>query len=627
MKDSASPEDTHPIHLHVPGVLKLLSEHLYSDPRIALRELIQNAHDSCLRRMAEDPNLPSDYHPTIDIRINLDNRTLSIIDNGSGLTPEEIHQYLATIGRGYTSELRQRLEFGSHNEAQNLIGQFGLGLLSAFLVAERLVIDTRSYQQGAGAYTWESTGNAEYKLWEAPDQNIGTSYTLYLKVDGEYLLNERLVGETVRLYANYLQIPITLNGNPMPVNAMTAPWYNDSSRDDYLQFVNEHTEWHAPLSILPLVNLVDEVQVTDRSQDVVLTPLRGVLVIPPSTTVSLREYGMVTVYIRRMFITDSELDLLPHWARFVTGIIDSPALTPTASRESIRHDEAFYSIQRALEDQLLDHFQILAREYPKNWQQIIEAHSDLFKGWALESPNLFDIVADQIAFATNEGDLPLAEIAERSGGTISYLTDKRDVNLLMLLNTVQGSLVVDASGFADEAFLQLYAARRVTVRICPFETAIEVLMPTADDPSRYQPMIDYYSNQGVVVRIVSLDSSEIPAFLIDPSKETDVVSDEMGEVSLEESVSFLVREFRRLHPVDNNVTEMLFLNATSPLIARLAEAESDSLWWSAMLEILYRIAQINSGKLRSPDKMREAYALLTFSLNQLIRPQTDQHAD
>jgi molecular chaperone HtpG len=139
--------EQHAIHLHVPGILRLLSEHLYSDPKVALREMIQNAHDSCERRRIERGEVDG-WMPRIEIETDLMQRLLIIRDNGSGLTRQEIQDYLATVGRGYTGELRERLQAGGRQEALALIGQFGLGLLSAFLVADELRLAS---QRGNGS--------------------------------------------------------------------------------------------------------------------------------------------------------------------------------------------------------------------------------------------------------------------------------------------------------------------------------------------------------------------------------------------------------------------------------------------------------------------------------------------
>src|SRR3954454_23301204 len=120
-------------NLHLPGLLKVLAEHLYSSKKVGVRELIQNSHDSCVRRRVEGGE--EDYEPRIDIGFDPRKRTLTIADNGMGLTADEITNYLATIGRGYTRELREGLSMASASEASELIGQFGLGFLSAFLLA------------------------------------------------------------------------------------------------------------------------------------------------------------------------------------------------------------------------------------------------------------------------------------------------------------------------------------------------------------------------------------------------------------------------------------------------------------------------------------------------------------
>ncbi len=125
-------------NLHLPGLLKVLAEHLYSSKKVGIRELIQNAHDSCVRRKIEAGE--ADYRPRIDVSLDIPKRTVVIRDNGNGLTAEEIETYLATIGRGYTRELRERLSLDSPAEAAELIGQFGLGFLSAFLLAGEVTL-------------------------------------------------------------------------------------------------------------------------------------------------------------------------------------------------------------------------------------------------------------------------------------------------------------------------------------------------------------------------------------------------------------------------------------------------------------------------------------------------------
>src|SRR5947209_15299934 len=203
--------------LHLPGLLKVLAEHLYASKKVGVRELIQNSHDSCVRRRVEGGE--PDYEPRIDLTADARKRTLTVNDNGFGLTADEITNYLATIGRGYTRELRERLSLDDAATATELIGQFGLGFLSAFLLASEVTLLTRSFQ-GGPCYRWHSTGDEYYQLEPGWREEIGTTVELRLKPNVQFLLQEHTLVETVRQYADFLPIPIHVQGEALPVNLM-----------------------------------------------------------------------------------------------------------------------------------------------------------------------------------------------------------------------------------------------------------------------------------------------------------------------------------------------------------------------------------------------------------------------
>ena len=165
-----------PFKLHLPGLLKVLAEHLYSTKKVALRELIQNAHDSCVRRSVEQPD--NFYRPRIKISTDRERELLIIEDNGSGLTEADISEYLSTIGRSYTRELTERLSILSPEKASELIGQFGLGFLSAFLIASEVRVITKSHKEGSSAVQWRSSGDEYYEVTPADYDQIGTRLEL-----------------------------------------------------------------------------------------------------------------------------------------------------------------------------------------------------------------------------------------------------------------------------------------------------------------------------------------------------------------------------------------------------------------------------------------------------------------
>jgi molecular chaperone HtpG len=201
-------------NLHLPGLLKVLAEHLYSTKRVAVRELLQNGHDSCVRRRIEEGE--HSYRPRIDLAVDVRALTLSFRDNGCGLTEEEIHTYLATIGRGYTRELRERLALSSPEEAAELIGQFGLGFLSAFLLAAEVTVTTRSIR-GGPALRWHSTGDEFFDLRPIEDTTVGTTVVLSVKPAVSFMLQERHLIDAVRTYADFMPTPIYIAGEEVPL--------------------------------------------------------------------------------------------------------------------------------------------------------------------------------------------------------------------------------------------------------------------------------------------------------------------------------------------------------------------------------------------------------------------------
>jgi molecular chaperone HtpG len=605
--------------LHVPGILRLLSEHLYANPQAALRELIQNAHDSCQRRRVEDPSAGPDYEPRIDIHVDADRRALTLSDNGSGLTVSEIRDYLATIGRGYTSELQRRLAVGNSGEASIFVGQFGLGLLSAFIVADRVELLTRSYQPGETGWRWESAGGETYTLAPADRPEVGTTLTLHLRLEGEFLLNEALAREIVRRYADFLRVPITVNG--AVANTLDAPWHRDAGLSAYRAYLAERFGAHNPLSVIPLHRHVERIRLPDGSQDEVITPLGGVLFVPPASMLSVGEYGDLHVYVRRMFVTDEERGLLPGWARFVRGVVDSPALSPTASREQVRRDEGFYAVQRALEVQLLDHFRRLARDEPEVWGGIVLAHNDLIKAWALESPALFDAVCNLVTFETSRGRLPLPEILAAGDGMIYLFTEGGGSTIEKMLYEARGLVVVDASRFAEEAFLEACVRANPGIELSYLEPGADVLFEPVDDTVRWEPLARYFADQGIPMRVVGFEPAEVPALLVHPPSAGRArdAQDALDSGAVRGAVAGLIRDYLAREGASSRSAGVLHLNARNGLLRRLRDVPPASGAFSAALEIVYQTARVLSGRALTPRDVQEALAMTAFSLDQLVR--------
>ncbi|MSR45642.1 MAG: hypothetical protein EXS13_01005 [Planctomycetes bacterium] len=611
---------TLPMGLHLPGLLTILGEHLYSDPTVALREALQNAHDSCERRRAEER--APDYTPRIVVRFSRRGRFIEIADDGSGLTAAEISEFLATIGRSYTSELRARLELGQGEElaaAEQLIGQFGLGFLSAFLLAKRVVLTTRSYRAGSPTLRFTSGGGQSYELEEiASERAVGTTLRMELKAAAQLLLDGETLAHAIELYADFLAVPIHLaedEGEPstLPVNRGEAPWHRGGDAAEHEQFVRDRFDVE-PLAALPLRDVV-----VALGDDRFTLPLAGVLFVPPGSVTSLQEWGDVAVYVRRMFICERERDLLPPWARFVRGVVESPRLRPTVSREALRQDELFRQAQAGIELQLIAWFDTLSRERPDVWREIVLAHNDLLKGWALQSPRLFLAVGDLVHFETSRGRLTLPQIRAAAGDTIHYFSDDSGLNQERLLFEARGLVVIDASRFAEEAFLKRYAAERADVSLDQLRPGALSLFTAAEGAL---PQIRAWcEQQGHRVRTVRFEPESLPALWIYPPTHDRAkrVQEALDRDRIGGPVAELMREFLTRRTPAGGTSPVLHLNAGSLLLQQLEARGGDDPAFAPALDVVLQAARFFAGKRMNPDESRAAFQSAMMSLAALLR--------
>lgn len=608
-----TPPDRQRFSLHLPGLLKVLAEHLYASKKVGIRELIQNAHDSCTRRLIE--HAPPGYQPRIDIALDSQRRLLSIADNGNGLTAEEIRDYLSTIGRGYTRELRERLAFTSPEEAAALIGQFGLGFLSAFLLASEVTLTTRS-ATGGPALRWHSAGDEHYELSPGERDEIGTTVELKIKPAANFILNRESLIETIRIYADFLPVPIYLQGESEPLNLMGPPWDDVDPRRALHDYIARAYGKLKPLCIFPLRDA--KIRAGD---DFLTIPLAGFLFVPPGSVASVREYGDLSVYIRRMFICERERDLLPTWARFVRGVIECPILQPTASREGLHQDENFDLVRQALEAQLGDALQDLARDDPATWRKVVRGHSDVIVGWAVNDSSFFEKVEDIVTFRTTRGPLSLPEYLEQSGGTLYYVTRELGSLQEQLLAEGRDVPAIDASWFSVAPFLEKYARRHEGIELVRLDGEAQNLLRPLEE-GVFAPLLQHYRERGVRAQVASFRPHSAPALILYPQG-AELARE--AEASLQSGdlpgpLAGLVQDYIEGRFANREeLSGTLYLNTSNALIRRLVESPLDPQTSGLILDLLLPIARLFAGRMLSASEAASAFADITRTLEGLTR--------
>ena len=384
------------------GLVNVLATHLYSTPLVALRELVQNAHDSHTRRLLEDPD--GEHRPLIRVRADAARRTVAIEDTGAGLTEPEIHAYLATVGTGYTRMLREL------TGNQELIGAFGLGFLSAFSVADEVTVTTTSHREPQLGHRYRSRGGEHYQVEPVPARpQPGTVVELALKAEHAHLADEHALREVLGRYCVLLPIPVFVGEDEQPVNAVQVPWRQQVAGDRHaarMRFATAFGRRFEPLTAFP-------VGPSEGATDAV-----GLLWVQDGGTYGSSDNRDLAVYLRGMLLAEDARDLLPSWAGFIGGVIESNRLTPTASREDLQRDDHYRALQQVLTDAVVDGLYETARLRPAAWRRILTRHGQDLLGAALCDERLFTLLADDVPVPTSQGDLTAGGLRAAGGGAV-----------------------------------------------------------------------------------------------------------------------------------------------------------------------------------------------------------------
>lgn len=446
----------HEIKINLPGLLKMLGGNIYAEPDVAVREMIQNAHDTCIIRQTKDKSFTD---PRIEVSFDKAAKTLTFSDNGAGMTEDELHNYLSTIGEGFTKIQKDTLKGAGAQEALLLIGQFGIGLLSAFSIAETVEVFTKSYLSGASGFKWVCGGDIHYTVDPIHKAEIGTQVVLHVTDSNLVLLEEKRLQQAIKKYADFLAVPISLNGNR--VNSCTPPWLTEQSQASYADYIKARYDLY-PIAILPFA-------VNDP------LPLDGLLFVPLIPYELTRDFGEVDIYVSRMFIKANDKELLPHWARFIKGVINTPALLPTVSRNELVRDQQYETICGMLGELILQYLADLETNSPDTLQMVVGAYNNTIKARSVEDDAFFDRVCDLVKVSTDAGNISMKAYLQQSKGVIYYFAERGSATQHKLLFAHKGLPVIDASWGMEEEFLEKYAARHEGVKLERLEAGSGVI--------------------------------------------------------------------------------------------------------------------------------------------------------
>ena len=421
--NSAQNKETMGFQTEAKQLLHLMIHSLYSNKEIFLRELISNASDAIDKvrfQSLSNPDLVGeDANYNIRVDLDKDASTVTITDNGIGMSRDDAIANLGTIAKSGTSQFFDSLTGDQQKDAQ-LIGQFGVGFYSSFIVADNVVVESRSAAQAPeDGVRWSSAGEGDFEVETITREDRGTSIILHIKPEEEEFLDSWRVRSVIKKYADHISVPVIMKGEAMPpaegeeaqepedetVNTAKALWTrsrSDVSDDEYHEFYKHVSHDYQE----PLVWSHNKVEGKLDYTSLVYIPSKA-----PFDMWQREAPRGLKLYVQRVFIMDEAEQFLPLYLRFVKGIVDSNDLSLNVSREILQKDPAIDSMRSALTKRVLDSLEKLAKNDSEKYQSFWSEFGQVMKEGPAEDQNNKEKVANLLRFATTQGD---SEVQDQS---------------------------------------------------------------------------------------------------------------------------------------------------------------------------------------------------------------------
>ena len=418
--------EKHSFQAEIQQLLDIVIHSLYTDKEIFIRELVSNAADACEKLRFLQSAGAEVYEPEVAPKISIATddtaKTISITDTGIGMTRDELVKNLGTIAHsGSKAFLRQVSQQKKEEKPDaNLIGQFGVGFYSAFMVAAEVRVLTRSYQPNAPGHSWTSNGKGAYEIESAPDWNRGTRILIQLKDDDQAFAQASQVQSILQRYSNFVPFPIELNGQG--VNTVSAIWtrskseIKDQEYKEFYQFIGHDPE--EPLGRLHF------------AADAPLA-IQSILFIPAKNIENMglgRSESEVNLYCRKILIQPKAEKLFPEWLRFLKGVVDSEDLPLNISRESMQDSSLLQKLNKVLTSRFLKYLDELSKKDPDQYNKIHQEYQRFLKEGVISDFAHRDALAKLLRYETSA--LPQGETTSLSDYAQRMSADQKEIYYL-----------------------------------------------------------------------------------------------------------------------------------------------------------------------------------------------------
>ncbi len=455
------------------NIFPIIKKWVYSDHDIFVRELVSNGCDAITKLkkldMMGEYELPEGYKPKIEVVVNPEEKTLKFIDNGLGMTAEEVEEYITQIAFSGATEFLEK--YKDKTTEDEMIGHFGLGFYSAFMVADEVHIDTLSYQAGATPVHWTCDGGTEYEMQEGDRDVVGTEITLFLNEDCLAFANEYKVREVIDKYCSFMPTEIYLT-NPnaevkedeeiKPLNDIHPLWAkhpNECEKEDYIEFYRKvFMDYKEPLFWIHL------------NMDYPFN-LKGILYFPKINTEYDSIEGKIKLYNNQVFIADNIKEVIPEFLMVLKGVIDCPDLPLNVSRSALQNDGFVNKISDYISKKVADKLSGMCKTDKESYEKYWDDISPFIKFGCLKDTKFCDKMSDYILFKNLDHKyLSLKECVENNkvegveDTTIYYVTDEQQQSQYINMFKAEGMDAVILTHNIDSPFVTQLEQRNEHVK-------------------------------------------------------------------------------------------------------------------------------------------------------------------
>lgn len=515
------------LNIHSENILPIIKKWLYTDRDIFARELVSNSCDAIqkLKLLIENGEAAeTDAEFRIDITVDKEKKTLCFADNGIGMDAEEVKKYIAQIAFSGAEEFVAK--YRSNLEQDQIIGHFGLGFYSAYMVASRVELQTLSYREGAEPVVWECDGSAEYKMGTGSRTDRGTEVILFIAEDHQECLDSAHLKKILTQFCSFLPIPIYLNGER--INKEEPLWIkppSECSSEDYLKFY----QTLYPFEEEPLFWVHLNVDYPFR--------LKGILYFPKIQREMDLSKNHVSLYCNRVFVSDECKDLIPRYLTILKGVIDSPDIPLNVSRSTLQMDKTVRQLAGHISKKVSDS---LASLYKSDRERFIKCWRDvelIVKLAILEDEKFYERAKEFLIWRQVGGDWTtlssyLEAYGEKTKNKIFYTLDTKHSAQILALYEKQSIPVLAASASIDTYLIHFLEGKLAPAIFQRIDAGIEETML---DKEREKTLLDVegkteaskladfiqhkLGREELIVEAKSLTTDHLPGLILIDEKE------------------------------------------------------------------------------------------------------------